>query len=877
MAAADGPPTFGRYQLLGLLGKGGTARVYRALRPGPMGFGKEVALKIIDRDASMSEESAMSLVNEARLGCLLRHKNIVSIDELDSVDDTFYIAMEYVDGWPLDQLLVTQAGRGGLVPLATVLEILIEVAEGLEYAHTQTAKDGTPLNIVHRDLKPGNVMVSRRGEVKITDFGTAKATTNVRQTQEGFTRGTPAYMSPEQVTGQPLDGRSDIFSLGALLHEVVTLKMTFPGENLATVMHQVLEGDLRPARDRVASVAPALEPVLKRCMARDPAGRYQSAATVAADLRRIQARVGNRPTVAEWLTGLKDELPVWTTGEFGWEGLPGGGSPGPRTVTEPPQQIAAPEGRAEPAEPAPESGGWEARFFGDVAAEPPSEVSDTGGGGGPGLFDDEPPVDDLFATAHDSPLLWDNESWSAPPSPESAERAPANPPGRAPRPSVGPQEPEQGLHESRPGPGTPGPPTGQRRGPGPRDDRRASPGPLWDTTDPEPPPGSAPGAPPPAPPGLSGPPRPPSVPGGPAPRAEQKAVFGLETTSESAEPLRRTEFGLREERPVRAPPRAPPSTRPKVTRRPSLKARLTLGASIAWKLALLYAGVLLFGPAVGGSTGQSIADLRDWQVGLFTGESSGAPWGERGREVVIGDSAFVEIPAGRVRLGTVDGEGPARASAAVDVPAFRMMRTEVSVDAYRTSCPRQWYQLSCPDWSPERWQSGNHAAVRVTWQQAADWCQAQGWRLPTETEWEYAARGEAGRKHPWGDEFTEGAMNYCDKGCSGKVFDLTGEDDGQPRTAPVGSFGAGATEQGVLDLAGNASEWTLDCWTDRHEERRSWHASKTSTCRRRVARGGSWKDTVDRQTGWERFEADPNLPAERIGFRCVQGESPHPE
>jgi len=286
--------------------------------------------------------------------------------------------------------------------------------------------------------------------------------------------------------------------------------------------------------------------------------------------------------------------------------------------------------------------------------------------------------------------------------------------------------------------------------------------------------------------------------------------------------------------------------------------------------------VLLFGPAVGGSLGQQIADLRDWQIGLFTGQSPGSTGGGGGREVVIAEADFVAIQAGSLRLGDVGGEGPARARKAVAVPAFHMMRTEVSIDAYRTSCPRAWWQLRCPSWTPERWQEGRHPAIRVTWQQASDWCTAQGWRLPTEAEWEYAARGEAGRRHPWGGEFAERSMNYCDKGCSGKVFEVTGEDDGHPRTAPVGSFPAGATEEGVLDLAGNVSEWTLDCWTDRHDERQTWHASRTPSCRRRVVRGGSWKDTVDRQTGWERWEADPALPTERIGFRCVRGEPPHP-
>ena len=817
MSRADGPTTFGRYQLLGLLGKGGTARVYRALRPGPMGFGKEVALKIIDRDSSVSEESAMSLVNEARLGCLLRHRSIVSIDEFDTVDGTFYIAMEYVDGWPLDQLLSTQERAGGLVPLPTVLEILIEVADGLEYAHTLTDRDGVGYGIVHRDLKPGNVMISRRGEVKIADFGTAKATTNVRQTQEGFTRGTPAYMSPEQVTGQPLDGRSDIFSFGALLHELVTLEMAFPGDGLGTVMHSVLEGDLRPARDRVAAVAPALEPVLKRCMARDPAGRYQSAGTLAADLRRIRARAGSQPTAAEWLGALKADLPVWATGEFGWEGIPGAPPKGGSTATEPPRRVADTPAPA-PAEAEP---GWEQVLFSDLDPAPPDDERGSGPPA-PSLFD-EPVVDDIFATSPDSPLLWDDAQWGTSGAAASSEGAAgSSSPSTVPPP---PPAPAAGVARATP----------------------------------------------------SAPSRAPSPPPGPPPPAsQQKAVFGLQSSPDLSQPPPRRELELRGDGAERARPRPPPAgQRPAVSRRrPSLRARASLAWSVGWKLVALYAAVLLFGPAMGGSIGQGISDLRDWQVAVLSGQSFDVPRGQGGRDVLLTDADFEVIPGGSIRPGDPGGEGPRPARQLLEVPTFSMMRHEVTVDAYRTACPRSWWQLSCPDWEPERWQKGDHPALRLTWQQAADWCAAQGWRLPTEVEWEYAARGEAGRRYPWGDEFAERAMNYCDKGCSGKVFENTGEDDGHPRTGPVGSFPKGATPEGIRDLAGNAAEWTLDCWTDHHEARTSWHASKTPSCRLRVARGGSWKDTVDDQTGWERRSADPDLPSEQIGFRCVQGEEP---
>jgi formylglycine-generating enzyme required for sulfatase activity/tRNA A-37 threonylcarbamoyl transferase component Bud32 len=806
-------PTFGRYKLLSLLGKGGTARVYRALRPGPMGFGKEVALKIIERSSALDEEATTSLVNEARLGCQLRHKNIVSIDEFDTVDDTFYIAMEYVEGWPLDVLLAAQRRAGGHLPLPTMLEILIELCEGLGYAHALADKEGEPLGIVHRDLKPGNVLVSIRGEVKIADFGTAKAKTNVKQTQDGFTRGTPAYMSPEQVTGRALDPRSDIFSFGALLHEVVTLEMAFPGENLVTVMHQVLEGDHREIPQRVGKVAPALEPVVRRCMNSDPVGRYQSAATLAADLRKIRIRAGARPSVAEWVQELVVDLPVTTTGEFGWTGALEEAIRRHQESEPPPTQPAQPAQPARPARP----------------PKPPVELSSGLDGLEPVLGASAEP-DRLPTAAIEAweATLFPSEAEDLPPAP-----APEAPPAAAPPRRHDPSAETAAVPAQKPG----------------RPQR--------------PPPRTA------------------------------SASLGIDSSlldsSESRAPGRRPPPGteaLGARRSTAAPPRSRsdrPEPRaaqgPAQLRQGRNKRRgtsLKFVGSLAWKLVALYIAVLLFGPAIGGPTGETIVELRDWQVSLVTGDARPAPWATSGPAVRVAASDLVALPAGKLRLGAPRGqEGPPRMRRAIEIPLVLVMSHEVSIDEYRAGCHREWWQLSCPGWAgPERGQQGSHPAVRITWQQASDWCETQGWRLPTEAEWEWAARGKASRSYPWGDEFQERSANYCDRGCPGKVLSVTGEDDGYPRTAPVGQFPAGATPEGIHDLAGNVSEWTLDCWTRDHAERSSWHASTAGECRQRVTRGASWRDAAEQLVAWRRSAADPELPTERVGFRCVQGEDP---
>jgi len=699
MTEPEAPQTFGRYRLLALLGKGGTARVYRAVRPGPLGFGKEVALKVIERASTLDEEAALSLVNEARLGCLLKHPNIVSIDEFDEIDSTFYIAMEYVAGWPLDYLVVLHRNLKRLIPLEVVLDILIEVASGLDYAHTIRDKGGNLAGLVHRDLKPGNVMIAQSGAVKITDFGTAKATTNISRTEAGFTRGTPAYMSPEQVAGDPLDNRSDIFSFGAILHELVTLEMTFPGENMVTVMHKVLEVDIREARSRIADAAPGLEPVLKRCLARDPAGRYQTGGSIAEDLRRMRARLDPSVTVRSWLEELAPHLDE-----------PGGTPLGPSS----PGTAAWSSGQtADPQDELP-------RFSAVVVGGPESDID----------------------TSADTTMA-------------------------------------------------------------------------------------------------------PTLPG------------ADESSGEAT-----TEFELRPVLKVTAPRVQPVEAHKNVVKSASSGQR-ALGLLL--RLALLYVAVVVFGPALPGSAGQWLGELRTWQIGLLQGRIAPLPGLPSTASSSSRTSDFMAISPGSLRLGEGGQE-------AVEVPVVLMMSHEVTVGEYEAGCPRSWWELDCPEWQGRRsWQTVDHPAVGVTWEQARDWCESHGWRLPTEVEWEYAARGTTGRKHPWGNEFVKSAMNYCDIGCT---LPTTMEDDGFPKTSPVGSFAAGATPEGIHDLAGNVTEWTLDCWSATYDERTNHHPEEAGDCERRVVRGGSWRETVDYQVGLRRAEADPDLPTEKIGFRCVQGPSP---
>ena len=336
------PVPFGRYRLLSLLGEGGMAKVYRAVLSGPMGFEKEVALKRIDPRLTEDERVVKALINEARLGGQLRHRNIVEIYEFNQVDGNYFMAMEFVDGWTLDMVLRRCRTLQEPPPATVVVEILTAICRGLDYAHSLLGKDGSPVNLVHRDLKPGNVMLSREGDVKIMDFGIAKADSNLyKTTAADVTKGTPMYMSPEQVTGSSLDSRSDLFSLGSMLHEMVTLEVPFQGDNLLAIMHGILNADIADARSAVADRHAALEPILASCMAREPAERYSSARELEGVLRSCLRELPSGPSLLEWLEELQDSLPgLAMTGEFGEAGAPS------------PRRGRPPDGTDRPAGPA---------------------------------------------------------------------------------------------------------------------------------------------------------------------------------------------------------------------------------------------------------------------------------------------------------------------------------------------------------------------------------------------------------------------------------------------------------------------------------------------------------------------------------------------
>ena len=283
---------FGSYTLVRLLGRGGFAEVWLARETGRQGFERRVALKVLNPHRVDDDRSLETLVNEARVGGALEHPNIVRVHAIDEVEGTWFVAMEYIEGPDLGGLLRALAGAGLRMPASIVIGIGLQIARALEYAHSAEDMEGRPLNLVHRDLKPPNVLLSRTGSVKVTDFGIAKATTNLNSTSTGTVKGTPMYMAPELWAGErEFHPRIDLFALGAMLVELATGQRLLQGDTAAAIAGQAIFGDPDEEAARLEGVLPALLPVVRGLLQRKPGERTQDAAEVVTELQSIAREV----------------------------------------------------------------------------------------------------------------------------------------------------------------------------------------------------------------------------------------------------------------------------------------------------------------------------------------------------------------------------------------------------------------------------------------------------------------------------------------------------------------------------------------------------------------------------------------------------------
>lgn len=301
-----GGQVLGRYQLMRQLGAGGMAEVYLARAMGEAGFAKQVALKLLHPHLTGTQVAVDHFLDEARLASNLSHPNIVQVVDLGKVEQTYFIAMEYVEGTDLERVLMTAREAGRQVPLGVAMTILRRVCDGLDFAHKATNPEGVPLGLVHRDVKSANVMLSKQGQVKVGDFGIAKATTQVHTTQIGETKGTPSKMAPEQRMGNPVDRRADVYSVAAIGYELFTGVLV--NLDLAHALHKGFEGwPHLPAPSSVRTdLPPELDALLIGALAFDPAQRPDSCHDLEESLAAVATRhnlVADDKAIARWLAG----------------------------------------------------------------------------------------------------------------------------------------------------------------------------------------------------------------------------------------------------------------------------------------------------------------------------------------------------------------------------------------------------------------------------------------------------------------------------------------------------------------------------------------------------------------------------------------------
>ncbi len=286
--SASGPDRFGQYEILERIAAGGMAELYKARRSGVEGFQKIVAIKKILPHLADNEEFITMFADEAKLAAQLNHPNIVHIFDLGKIEaGGYFIAMEFVEGRELRAILQSAREVGTPLPPPLAVYIASKVASALDYAHRRREADGRELNIVHRDVSPPNILISYEGDIKLCDFGIAKAASKASHTQSGALKGKVQYMSPEQAWGRPIDRRSDLFSLGAVLFEMLTEQKLFRGDTDLGVLDKVRAAQVVAPSTVNPEVPKNLDAIVLKALVREPEDRYANAADMLRDLEAV--------------------------------------------------------------------------------------------------------------------------------------------------------------------------------------------------------------------------------------------------------------------------------------------------------------------------------------------------------------------------------------------------------------------------------------------------------------------------------------------------------------------------------------------------------------------------------------------------------------
>jgi serine/threonine-protein kinase len=303
MESNEAPERLGRYRILKEIGRGGMATVYHAVQEGPHGFENHVALKLIhERLLAAYPRVVKMLVDEARVAARINHPNVMRILDLVEQENRVYMVMDFVDGVSMRGVLDHARETHTRTPIEPIIEVLAAACDGIHAAHQLKSADGTHLSLVHRDMKPGNIMVSTDGHVKVGDFGIALFADRVADaTAQGQLKGTPAYMSPEQTLGGPLDARSDVFSMGLTLYTLATTKLAFRARKAMHIALKIARESLEPHAVELDAIGEGLGDVLRRACARDPDDRFPDAASLGDALREVRERLDGETTIPQML------------------------------------------------------------------------------------------------------------------------------------------------------------------------------------------------------------------------------------------------------------------------------------------------------------------------------------------------------------------------------------------------------------------------------------------------------------------------------------------------------------------------------------------------------------------------------------------------
>jgi serine/threonine protein kinase len=312
MSREGSPPTapakLGAYEMIRPLAQGGMADVYLARQAGIGQFERQVAIKVLGESRARDPETRALFLHEARICALLNHHNIAAVLDVGVADGRHYLAMEYVDGVDLRDLLAAAARADRGVPYEVTLSIITAAAAGLDHAHRRCDAAGRPLRLVHRDVSLSNIMVGHDGAVKVVDFGIASTTISDVHTMPGVVRGKASYMSPEQCLGDALDHRTDVFALGVVLYELTTGTRCFHGRTDFERMLAVVRGDYLPPARLVPGFPPELDQVIRTALAPMPADRFASCAEMIEALEAVAAargwRIGTQP-IARFMAELR--------------------------------------------------------------------------------------------------------------------------------------------------------------------------------------------------------------------------------------------------------------------------------------------------------------------------------------------------------------------------------------------------------------------------------------------------------------------------------------------------------------------------------------------------------------------------------------------